>query len=228
MSDRFEFDVGLGLFSEFDADGFLGIQVQRNGGTASSCPPIELMQPFGFGSRPLDPDLDSDGNPAAGCAVLYATEGDKLHAWLGPDPRLVKKQPQGTKGSAWVYCATGSLLMLDGEKGTVQIYAPYSNGSKTATIAIDLTTEGAESVQLIHGDGMAITMTAGGKNSVIIKNKAGDAYIEVNDDGIVLNGNVSIPGGAVVGNPVSALPVLVGASGPAGVASTIFKASVAP
>ncbi len=207
MSDRFEFDVGLGLFSEFDADGFLGIQVQRNGGPASSCPPIELMQPFGFGSRPLDPDLDADGNPVAGCAVLYATEGDKLHAWLGPDPRLVKKQPQGKKGSSWMYSATGSLIMLDGEKGTFQVYIPYSNGSKTATIAYDLTTEGAESLQLIHGDGMALTMTAGGKNPVIVKNKAGDAYVEINDDAIVLNGNCKVNGGIVLGDPVSALPV---------------------
>lgn len=203
----FNWDISTATASVYDADGFLGIQVQRYGGKASSCPPIELMQPFGFGSRPLDPDVDSEGQPTLGCATLYATEGDKLHAWLGPDPRLVKKQPQGAKGSSWMWSATGSLVMLDGEKGTFQVYIPYSNGSKTATITYDLTMSGAESMQLIHGDGMAITMTAGGANSIIIKNKAGDAYIEINDSGIVLNGNVKINGGAVLGSPASALPV---------------------
>lgn len=207
----FDFDIGIGTSSAYDGNGFLGVQVQRYGGTASSCPPIELMQPFGFGSRPLDPDVDSTGQPTLGCNVLYATEGDKLHAWLGPDPRLVAKQPQGAKGSSWMWSATGSLVMLDGEKGTFQVYIPYSNGSKTATITYDLTTPGAESMQLIHGDGMAITMTAGGKNSVIIKNKAGNAYVEINDDGIVLNGNSKINGGAVLGDPVSALPVAIAA-----------------
>ncbi len=42
-------------------------------------------------------------------------------------------------------------------------------------------------------------MTAGGLNSIVVTNRAGDAYVEVNDNGITLNGNLQATGALAVG-----------------------------
>jgi hypothetical protein len=48
---------------------------------------------------------------------------------------------------------------------------------------------------------MAIRMVAGGANGVTISNKAGDAYVSVDDNGVTLNGNSQLIGGLAVGVP---------------------------
>jgi hypothetical protein len=89
-------------------------------------------------------------------------------------------------------------------------YVPYAfqNGvpTKAHTITID-GTAGNESISIVHGDGMAVLMKHGGKNSIVIKNKAGNAYVEVNDDGVTANGNLVVTGGASIGSPTAAVAV---------------------
>src|SRR5262249_264219 len=56
------------------------------------------------------------------------------------------------------------------------------------------TTAGNESISIVHGDGPAVVIT---KDSLLLKNKAGDAYIELNAGGITLNGNIKVTGAEV-------------------------------
>jgi hypothetical protein len=93
------------------------------------------------------------------------------------------------------------------------IYVPYAfegtganrAPSKAHVITLDGST-GNESVSIVHGDGMAILITQG---NVAIKNAAGDAYVQVSPDGVVVNGNTVINGGLAVG-PVGAVPLALG------------------
>lgn len=110
------------------------------------------------------------------------------------------------------------------------IYVPYAfdgEGVPTKAHTIEILGGDTPSIALIHGEGMAITAVAGGKNSIVMKNKAGDSYVEVNDDGIVLNGNVQVTGSMVVGNPATAVPAMVGAAAP-GAPSAVLKAALTP
>jgi hypothetical protein len=103
------------------------------------------------------------------------------------------------------------------------IYAPYqfSGGvpSKAHVITLD-TSSGNEAITIVHGEGMAITMAAGGKHSVVIKNKAGDAFVEVNDSGGTLNGNWKVVGSMDIGGSPASVPVLLSGLIP----STMLKA----
>jgi hypothetical protein len=117
-------------------------------------------------------------------------------------------------GYAGAFDANEPTFDGDKPKSSVRtIYVPYAfDGSGVPTKAHAITvdaTSGNVSISIIHGEGMAITMMAGGKNSVVIKNKAGNAYVEVNDDGITANGNTVVNGGAVLGTPLGAQPAAV-------------------
>jgi hypothetical protein len=81
-------------------------------------------------------------------------------------------------------------------------YIPYNFDEdgvpqKSMAIIIDPSNE---SIRLIHGDGMAILMENG---NVIIRNGAGNAYIQIHSGGIVINGNVKLVGGLDIGGSVA-------------------------
>jgi hypothetical protein len=96
----------------------------------------------------------------------------------------------------------------DGNGTQVVIYAPAlkSDGTVDKAHAMVFDPEASnQSVSLVHALGMALLMTA--DKDVIIKNAAGDAYLQVGDDGVTLNGNVTLNGGVVCGDTVAAQPV---------------------
>lgn len=204
------FDYALSVFSEFK-DRALQIAVDLLGDAGEgSGRGLQSLQPLGILARPNDPDVDSDGTPTKGAGVLYGWSGHEGFAIPTTDPRILSKIPELPKGSTVLYACNGSLIYMDGQTGDVTHLVPYKEGStdKAHAFTFDIANK---SVQLRHGDGMGIAITAGGKNSVVINNKAGDAYVEVNDDGAVINGaKVTINGGVLAGDPVTAQGVVLG------------------
>ena len=191
----FEWDIGLVTFSEVDDDGFIGIQCDMPGEKNAGVEAGEMGAAYGMYSRPHDPSLDAEGEPipSSACGVLHAYYGAKLHVWPQTDPRMMAKLPRVKKGGSVLYggkLAQPSFVHIDGDSGALDGYFPYSfiNGAPTKSmlVSVDTRTAGSESISLVHGSGMMVSMQAGGKNSVIIKNKSGGARVEVNDDGVTI------------------------------------------
>jgi hypothetical protein len=202
--------VGTCMFTGLDEDGFPVAQADATG-TDPGVAPSDLHHPFGFASRPRDPDVDEDGQLKKGCVLFYAVDGDGTHMWLGADPRYVAAMPQLKKGGSMQYSAPGSFSILDGEDGTQTTYVPTERddeGTVTAAhaITVGLDGNGDALISHVHADGMATVMH---ERKWIAKNAAGDVYIELNDSGAVLNGNSRVNGGMVVGNIAAAQPVVL-------------------
>jgi hypothetical protein len=138
-----EWDFGIATYSEYDADGFLGVQIDVYGEERSGCAPLEVHAPFGFGSRPLDP---AEGG--LGCHALWAWEGSHGHVWLAGDPRITAKLPKLTKGGSIQYCAAGAYALFDGETGDFTVHVP-------AGASITLACEGGPKVT-VSSTGLAI------------------------------------------------------------------------
>lgn len=205
-------DIGVVTGSFYDADGFLGVSIDAYGEQNGGVQPYENHQPHGYFSRPHDPDSDGEGNVGRGCTVQYATEGGQGHAWPCSDPRLLERLPQFAKGSSCNY--GGPLLrqpgfsFFDGGSGSFTLSVPYGfddegKPSKSMLVALDVREGGSETLSVRHGDGMGVTMSAG---SAVLRNNAGDVYVEVNDEGVVLNGSTQVNGGLACGAVEAALP----------------------
>jgi len=207
------FDIGLSKLTTYDDDKFLGVQIDAIGEEKSGVIPYEVHSPHGFYSRCHDGDDDGS------CNVLFAMEGGRGHAWIQSDPRIIPLLPPINKGGAVVYggkLKAPSFFFIDGDTNSQTFYVPYKVGEdgvaqKAMTIEVNVDNEGEESISIVHGSGAAvIIMESGGEVSTTIKNAAGDAYIEVNDKGITLNGAVTVQGGFNAGGPGGAMPVALG------------------
>lgn len=104
--------------------------------------------------------------------------------------------------------------------GTLQvIYCPFARNAdgvpqKAHAIILD-PTAGNESVQMMHANGLAITMSDQGKKALLMKNAAGDATFRLDDDGVTITAQrIVLSGGVIVGEPASAVPLLPGAASP--------------
>jgi hypothetical protein len=116
---------------------------------------------------------------------------------------------------------TNLAAILDGTAtisaadGAVTLYIPqplgdYAASTGSATVSLNAKTEGEGSFQVILPNGMAIIMSEAGDGSIMIKNAAGDQYVEVNDNAINLNGQVQVTGGGVIGDAILAQPAVLG------------------
>jgi len=208
MYSHIPFDFAQSILSEYDEDGVLGVQLDHYGGEGHAT--SEVHSPFGFQARPLDPDKDASGEPGAGCAVLWWREGGQTHAMPLNDHRVRELLPKLRKGGSMMYSGSGSYAVFDGEDpakvarpGSFIVGIPYTSGGKDRahTLTLDKRTDGSESVSLRHGSGMGVQMVAGGKNSIVIRNAAGDAYVEINDDGVIINGELKVNGAITSGDP---------------------------
>jgi hypothetical protein len=213
-----KWDLGVSMLCEYDKDGFLGLQHDPYGEQKASAPTVELHHAYGFMSSSLDPETDATAQPTANhCSVLYGWEGSRGHAWLLGDNRVTPKLPPLVKGGSIQYGATGSFWLIDGKTGSQIGYVPYAfiNGVATKSLSFEFNvdTAGNESISLIHGEGMALTFTAGGKNSAILKNKSGSVFVEVNDDSAIVNGALVVQGALACGagaTPLALATPLVG------------------
>lgn len=178
--------LGTALLTVRDENGFLGVQhdPQALRAQEGSSAPDELLHPFGFASRPLDP---TNGK---GCSLLFGLDGHEGFAWLANDPRLADKIPPLSKGGSVQYASDGSFASFDPDTHTWSLYVPYESG-KAHSITVGRDGNDKPLLEVVHGDGMAVTML---EKSLVLRNAAGDAYIEVNDDGVTINGNVKING----------------------------------
>lgn len=161
----------------------------------------ESMQPLGLFARPDDPS--SEG----GAGALVGRHGDQTFLAPQTDLRNIGTVPQGPKGSATLYAPKTKLtsyLHLDGGavegRGFQQLLIKYGSGAgKSLSITLDTRTADAENIQIRHGNGHGILLS--GDDKVFINSANGAVSIELNNDKIVLNGNVQVNGGLMLGGP---------------------------
>jgi hypothetical protein len=200
------FELGSSTWTGEDEDGYPIAQHDGQGQNAGGIA-AEIHHPFGFMSKPLDPERDPSGEPIPGksCNVLIGKIGHETHLWYAFDPRIIPKLPVLKKGGAVFYCAHGSFRVFDGDDGTETAYFPVP-GNKAHVSTMGLDGQGKPFVAIEHCDGMAVTML---EHSLTLKNANGSVYIEIKDDRIVFNGNEVHNGGATFGDPVGALPAAI-------------------
>ncbi len=206
--------IDLATLSEYDANGFLGVQYDSFGDQPAGVEAVEALHPFGFISRPLDPDVDENGDPTHGCVAVTLWDGDEVNVLLLSDARVQPRVPPLNKGSCAQYCgsAAPSFDMHDGADGTKTIYVEVGDSAHVITVGYD--GNGDTVLSIVHADGMAVLLH---QKKAIIKNAAGDCYIELNDSGGTLNGNWKVVGDISDSNGVSLLTHIHGTGvGPAG------------
>jgi hypothetical protein len=184
------------ITSGYDDFGFVGIQPAAFGtkdGADSGMGAYQQIMPHGYFARPLD--KTADGNAAW---VLAGVEGGKGYVLTLQDPRSAANLPPHSKGSCGLCNDDGTFFLLDHDAQTATLYVKLDGGTKAHAIQVgyDSSSTPKLCLNLIHANGMAILMS---DETVVIKNAAGDAYIELNADGIVQNGNTKLVGGLDVG-----------------------------
>lgn len=213
-------DIGTCTVTTY-VDGELVGQVSRYSGAGGA--PYQVHSPYGFRSRPADPD--SDG---VGAQALYAIEGNEGHVWFLSDSRDDDKVPKLDKGGSVQHNALGSFGVLanksDTKDGTYTLYIPVEfNGSGTPTKAHVVTVgkdpNGKANISIVHADGMAIVMDGDAK-TVVIKSDDGLASIVLKHGGgiDIFGTKITVFGPLQIGG-AGGLPVLVGTS-PPGIPST--------
>lgn len=191
---------GKCVVSEYDDAGFIGIQVDAFGELDSGATPFDALHPYGFEGRPLDRSDTLDGADA-----LYWYDGDEGHVMALGDGRGASYLPQLVKGSSRQYNARGAFMLLDYDDETVTLYQPYDSGNKAHVLSMGVDGNGDDYVGLVQALGLALTMLG---KSLVIKNAAGDVFIELNDSGITINGNTTVYGGLNAGG-AAGLPVMM-------------------
>lgn len=141
MNRAFDFRLHQVSYSEVDANGFIGIQFDAFGEEKSGMPAVEAHHPFGFMSRPVDPDVDADGAPKFGCNVLVGWDGDEAHAWVLADPRSRLVLPTLLRGESIQYGAAGNFVRchLDGR---VSVFTTDDGTTTGKTVAFQVKPDG--------------------------------------------------------------------------------------
>lgn len=180
-----------------------------------------LYGTLGFYFRPEPPVSveDATGNNPEGAAEFVGMRvGGRIYPYGYRDLRLnAKLNPdEGEVGLVQYRGGFISMKTNDSATGTnIMLYAVdnTSGGDPDKAHAISMETEPTNShISLMHGEGQSITLTKEAK--IIIANAPGDAFLEVNANGLVLNGNTAIKGallGIDVGNPVSSEGLMMSA-----------------
>lgn len=222
---QIQFDFGTVMFAGYDADGHPVVQPDVLG-SEPGVDPSETHHFFGFMGLPFDPVLAADGRPIPNesGSLMYARSGDDIHVFPLENTRLVTKIPRLKNGGSVQYGgkpARPAFSMIDGATGSYTLYVPYAfNGDtpgKAHTINVDVR-GGSESVAIVHGDGMAVTLY---QDSVVIKNASGSVYLEVSGSKVTINGDLQINGSLQFGGAAGAVPLLLAGMVPATMAKGV-------
>lgn len=108
------FQVSAAQFTTYDADDFLGAQPDALGDDGGAVP-FEVLAPFGFASRPLDPE------GGVGCSLVHATQGNQGFAWFGSDPRSAPLLPALAKGESMQFGAYGQFVRCH-DDGSISLF----------------------------------------------------------------------------------------------------------
>lgn len=193
-------DIAALIRAGYDSDGYPEAQPDSFGEKDSGVKPSEHHHWYGTWSLPHQGVLGANGLPdPQKCAkLLIATQNHMSHAFALEDPRTQLKLPQHSEGGWGFYggrLAQPAFCYFEGDTGSFQIYVPYefdgdgpdAAPTKAMSIGIDVREKGKESISIVHGLGMSATMAAEDK-SLTLKNAAGDAFLVLNEDGVVSNG----------------------------------------
>lgn len=188
-------ELGICEATQYDVDGFIGIQIDGLGGQDAGTPYEQLSHQYGFLSRPLDPANDT------GCSLFRWSQGRTRHAWLGDDPRISALLPQVKKGGSVQYASDGSFASFDPETHTWTVYVPYSSSpAKAHLVTVGKDGNGTPIVEMASGEGPSFTIL---DRVTTLKNASGSAYLFIDDDGTNVVGPLKAAGGADLGGPTS-------------------------
>jgi hypothetical protein len=125
--------LGKVLGSSYDADGFLGVQIEVFG--KKSVGWFELSTPHGSVSRPLDPD------DAGFCQAYYWYEGTRGYAQLANDTRTAANLPQIEKGETIVHHPLGTGFVRMHADGGMSLFTTHDNtpNGRSVFLTIDRT-----------------------------------------------------------------------------------------
>ena len=184
----------------------------------------DIFGALGVVARPLPPEVQQGRSKHAEVVCLRTADG--LIPIAARDNRLVMGGNAPHEGTVALLGYGGgfhSIEPVDGDpaNGSLHtIYCPYDFDSegvaqKAHVITLD-PTSGNESITLVHAEGMALFMLKDSKNTILMKNKAGDATLRLDDDGITMTATkIVCSGGVIVGEPLTAVPLLAGVASPA-------------
>lgn len=202
-----EWDVGIGLVTAYDVDGFSSTQLDVPGEQNAGVAPYENHFPYGIYARPLAPTFDGNGNPDPATAnqVLYALEGGKGHAWPLENPLVVQLLPTIQPGETLFYGPKGQIIRttLDGQ---MTVWCPAPDGSGQPDFNMSWGSEGVTWVgrwgTFKHDDsGVHFATTAGatidigGVSGLPGPMSSVGSSVAVQAGNISLTGNVTIGGG---------------------------------
>lgn len=189
--------LGKALLTVRDENGFLGVQRDplALNPLYADAPAYELLHPYGFASRPLDPS----GGKA--CSLLHWSDGAEGFAWLANDPRLADIIPPIVKGGSVQYASDGSFASFDPETHTWTLYVPYSSSpAKAHLVTVGRDGNGAPIIELASGEGPSFTIL---DKVTTQKNADGSCYVVLDDSGTSIVGPFKAAGGADLGGPAS-------------------------
>lgn len=181
------FRITTAQSSSVDADGFWGVQPDAHGKDAA-VGHFWSMHPFGFISRPVDPD----GSTGIGCYQLEGSSGgSEGFSWLCNDPRYQAKVPPLSQGSSCQYNSAGAFIVLDTDKEVAIQYQPYTDGgTKAHKVTIGKDGANVPVIELKHGDGQYLLFKQQGAEL----RGAGNAFFQAKDNNCTLNGNGKVTG----------------------------------
>ena len=176
------------------------------------------IQPLGLVSRPVSPSKGAAGEvlEAAGC--LLGREGGRTFAMPTTDPRTLTRIPTGEEGSTTVYAPAASSIVHLSADGSINVIAFIS---ETETLALSLDVPNRQAMER-HPSGAMYTLDDSGHNWFA----ANGPTMQLNNDGLTINGNVRVAGTMGFG-ALPVLPVLQGPSGIAGVPTPYIMVSLA-
>lgn len=163
----------------------------------------------GFFARPRDPDADGHAE------YIAARRDDGMDPLAGRDLRITKKRGPVARGSIGFGGYGGAFASFEdaasGKGNTFVVYVPTDfdgNGKpqKAHTLSLD-SKPGAETILLLHKSGSYIQIDPAGAISIISAN--GQNFVSVDNSGVAFSGPIKQVTGALMGDVVSAQPLVI-------------------